>query len=163
MNSIVQIDEKDWEEIAASVYIAVLPFSADELEQKYGLKAFEYEDDGLGRVKTCIIQIENTKYWLSSYLDGPDIARFVVVEVQSFEPDTRVALTQLLDALDIHEKSLVHCQDDLGPAKWILYRVDDNGNETEMYRFHQQESAVWVGKKYEKKGHKQLYLVTKAT
>ena len=34
MNSIVQIDEKDWEEIAASVYIAVLPFSADELEKK---------------------------------------------------------------------------------------------------------------------------------
>ena len=40
MNSIVQIDEKDWEEIAASVYIAVLPFSADELEKKYGLKIY---------------------------------------------------------------------------------------------------------------------------
>ncbi|MGN2623412.1 hypothetical protein ACTCUN_09470 [Stutzerimonas balearica] len=46
---------------------------------------------------------------------------------------------------------------------WLLYRIDDNGNgngnEIEMARFAERSSAERAMHDYERRGHKQAYLV----
>ncbi|MOA39498.1 hypothetical protein D3C78_1612840 [compost metagenome] len=42
---------------------------------------------------------------------------------------------------------------------WVLYRIDDNGNEVEMRRFTARAEAEEVMRTYEARGHKQAYLV----
>lgn len=45
------------------------------------------------------------------------------------------------------------------PDRWILYRIDDNGNEVEMRRFAGRAEAEALMREYEGRGHKQAYLV----
>ena len=163
MGNIRQITEKEWDEIAVPEYIALLPLDASEFEEIYGFSPLEYVEDGLGPTKAFILQVEDSKYWLRSHPDAGDLASKLSIEVRSFEPDTEVALVKLLDALQLDKESLVHCQEYLGPAQWILYRIDDNGNEVEMNRFHRELSANGIKSIYEKRGHKQAYFVTKST
>lgn len=44
-------------------------------------------------------------------------------------------------------------------ARWVLYRIDDNGNEVEMRRFADRAEAEALMREYEARGHKQTYLV----
>ena len=43
--------------------------------------------------------------------------------------------------------------------RWVLYRIDDNGNELEMRRFASRAAAEALMREYEARGHKQAYLV----
>ena len=45
------------------------------------------------------------------------------------------------------------------PSRWLLYRIDDNGNEVAMRRFARRDEAEAVMRDYEARGHKQTYLV----
>ncbi|GAB3371695.1 hypothetical protein GCM10027514_05490 [Azotobacter armeniacus] len=49
--------------------------------------------------------------------------------------------------------------DEPGSGHWILYRIDDNGNEVEMRRFAERAEAEALMREYEQRGHKQAYLV----
>lgn len=42
---------------------------------------------------------------------------------------------------------------------WVLYRIDDNGNEVAMRRFAERADAEALMREYEARGHKQAYLV----
>lgn len=44
-------------------------------------------------------------------------------------------------------------------GRWVLYRIDDNGNEVEMRRFAERNAAEALMREYEARGHKQAYLV----
>lgn len=44
-------------------------------------------------------------------------------------------------------------------GRWVLYRIDDNGNEVEMRRFATRDAAEATMRAYEARGHKQAYLV----
>ena len=46
--------------------------------------------------------------------------------------------------------------------RWILFRQDDNGNRYEMARFDSREAAEAQARRYEARGHKQLYFVVSA-
>ncbi|MEE4463156.1 hypothetical protein V2S84_13795 [Azotobacter chroococcum] len=46
-----------------------------------------------------------------------------------------------------------------GSGRWVLYRIDDNGNEVEMRRFAERAAAEALMREYERRGHKQAYLV----
>lgn len=43
--------------------------------------------------------------------------------------------------------------------RWLLYRIDDNGNEVEMRRFATRNEAEAAMRTFEARGHKQAYLV----
>ncbi|THG82843.1 hypothetical protein E5198_08845 [Pseudomonas sp. A-1] len=43
--------------------------------------------------------------------------------------------------------------------RWLLYRIDDNGNEVAMRRFATRDDAEAAMREYEARGHKQAYLV----
>ncbi|WP_349572595.1 hypothetical protein [Azotobacter salinestris] len=46
-----------------------------------------------------------------------------------------------------------------GGGRWLLYRIDDNGNEVEMRRFAERAEAEALMNEYQRRGHKQAYLV----
>ena len=46
-----------------------------------------------------------------------------------------------------------------GPPAWLLYRIDDNGNEVAMRRFASRAAAEAAMRAFEARGHKQAYLV----
>jgi hypothetical protein len=45
--------------------------------------------------------------------------------------------------------------------KWRLMRLDDNGNEFEVERYHDRAAADKACVEFERRGHKQTYYVTK--
>ena len=53
-----------------------------------------------------------------------------------------------------------HSTDQGAPRpRWVLYRIDDNGNEVEMRRFASRQEAEAAMRAFEARGHKQAYLV----
>lgn len=44
---------------------------------------------------------------------------------------------------------------------FVVYRVDDNGNEFEMQTFNSHSEAEAFAMDYERRGHKQIYLIKK--
>ena len=46
--------------------------------------------------------------------------------------------------------------------RWVLVRLDDNGNEHEMVRFLTRKNAKQSADRYTQKGHKQAYFVRAA-
>lgn len=44
-------------------------------------------------------------------------------------------------------------------SRWLLYRIDDNGNEIAMRRFATREEAEAAMRTFAARGHKQTYLV----
>lgn len=48
---------------------------------------------------------------------------------------------------------------DAAQGRWVLYRIDDNGNEVVMRRFAERSDAEAVMRAFEAHGHKQAYLV----
>ncbi len=44
-------------------------------------------------------------------------------------------------------------------SRWLLYRIDDNGNEMAMRRFARREEAEAAMRDYQARGHKQTYLL----
>lgn len=44
-------------------------------------------------------------------------------------------------------------------ARWLLYRIDDNGNEVPMCTFAERAEAEALMREFERRGHKQAYLV----
>lgn len=50
----------------------------------------------------------------------------------------------------------------LGGGCWLLYRIDDNGNEVPMRLFDERSEAEAAMREFERRGHKQAYLVRAA-
>lgn len=152
-----QASESDWKEVAHPIMICELPLFPKELTAKFGLKFFLHIEDGLGEMESAIININGSLFWLTCPTDQDQVG--TMISVRSYEIDTQFALSQILTALSIDETKLNWKADKLGKAKFSLVRLDDNGNEIEMFRFHDKEIADAIQKEYEKKGHKQAYFV----
>ncbi|TQV88674.1 hypothetical protein FLL46_07165 [Aliikangiella coralliicola] len=65
--------------------------------------------------------------------------------------------------LQVEPSSLNAVNKNLGPGKWRLTRLDDNGNEIEMYVFQEEHCARAVRTLFERRGHKQDYYVNEIT
>lgn len=159
MTTIRQIPESSWGEIAYPVAICILPQTHEEFAKKWGIAFTAFDDDGLGVCHFSVLELEGTKYWANAHPQGPPEAQLLTLKVLSTTPDSRIALVSLLQALSLQEQQLPWINPDLGPADWKLFRLDDNGNDFLMESFLTEFSANWVRRKYEAKGHKQLYFV----
>ncbi len=160
---IKQISETDWNEIANPFDLATIPLLPSEFSHKFQIQSFEYNEDGLGLCTAFLFEIDGSKYESRSFLNTNGDAKYLNVAVLSTEPDSLKALDKLLDILELTKDHLSWINPNLGVASRILARIDDNGNEIEMFRFQEEFCANWVMKKYEAKGHKQHYFVRKVT
>jgi hypothetical protein len=154
-----QLKASDWVEPAASVPICTLPFKPAELSQRHQLVFEEFEDYGLGPCRFSVVSAEGVMFWLESHALGGPITELVTACVHSDAGDSRAALDALLRQLGLAEEQLYWKAEHLGPPRWALFRLDDNGIEAEMKRYHFEISARWMQKQYEARGHKQLYFI----
>lgn len=156
-----QITEKEWSEIASPYQLCTLEITLPQLASDFGFKLTSYAEHGLGKLEFVIVKIDNINYWLSSPHAQQELG--TSVQIQSFEPDSKTALNKLLSELKLNENDLLWKNDYLGPAKWALYRLDDNTNEALIKVFLSKSSAQFVAEQYEQKGHKQSYFVHELT
>jgi len=49
------------------------------------------------------------------------------------------------------------------PPRWIVWRLDDNGNRFKVSEHASEVEARIVADEFERRGHKQLYVVEPAT
>ncbi|WP_144394243.1 hypothetical protein [Pleionea sediminis] len=156
---LIQIDSNEWNEISSSVLLCVIQCSVQELEEKYDLNFNEYVEDGLGTCFSCYVKINECFY---SFLDcfskeSKDIG--VSVYIRSFESNPESCLNLLYSAMDISSNDLTDVKDNLSKPSWLVYRVDDNGNEIDMQCFLEEHSALAYAKGFELKKHNQSYFV----
>jgi hypothetical protein len=137
-----QIEESQWDEIAAPEPICELPMKVKQISKAHGLEFFSYEDEEAGTIKAAVVIIDDCKYWLFCPANQGEIG--VCVNVRSFQANSRQALDKLLKQLNLQESQLPWVNEFLGPAQWVLTRLDDNDNEVEMNRFLNEESARFV-------------------
>jgi len=131
--------------------------------------------DGLGSVCASVIDIDGSLLWLQAAVDETGQLRRInddedsvnqnresykiYVNILSYERDSKLVLLKLCNELNINCDQLYDFNSQLGVAKWLLTRLDDNNNEIEMYHFLEKSCAEYVREQYEKKGHKQSYFV----
>jgi len=130
------------------------------LKDDYEFGIFVYDEDGLRKMEAVVIDIDGTLYWLR-HPEGQDPIK-TIVEVLSYEPNLDIALEKLVSQFSVSKTELPWVAEKLGKAKWSLSKLDGNGNEIEMYRFHDAQRAKLVQEYYEEKGHKQIYFVKNA-
>jgi hypothetical protein len=86
MNQITESEWKvSWVEPGYLFQICQLPFSVQEIEEKFNLSFFDYIEDGLGVCFGAFIKIENQKYFLIGYGNKANKNPSVVVHLKSFE------------------------------------------------------------------------------
>ncbi len=89
--------------------------------------------------------------------------RSVVVRMSGGQQEPRALLEELLDTLAVSEAGLPWVSPSVDEPPWVLYRVDDNGNEFEMCKFLDRGIAEYVQRTYETTSHKQTYGIRRAT
>lgn len=160
--SVGQIDESEWKELTWPVAICTLPFTPEQFSAKYGIQFAEGREEGLGLSRYAFAQIGDVPCFLQAFPEASAEAGFLTVSVRSYQSNSERALQEILSGLELDAESLRWRAEGLGPARWVLCRLDDNGNESEMQRFLERESAERLKTKYDQKGHRQAYLVKEA-
>lgn len=163
MEKIIQIDKNQWVEQGHPIDMCVIPFYPKELIEKYKIQFSEFDDNGLGLCQFAVVEVNNHKYWLCAYPNGPDMAHFITVKILSYDSNPIDACTTICSVLDISEKQLLWRRKDLSMPRWRLVRLEDNGNEFEMFQFMERSSAEWSVNKLDTKGHKQKYIIKEKT
>ena len=155
-----KLRKEDWKEVYIPIPLASLKVPIREFCSIHDLDVFSYDEEGLGRLAATVFDVDGTVVWLcGADLSGSNIdCNF---DVRSYELDTTLALSRICAEFKLPFKEFSWVSNDLGKAKWALSRYDDNGNEIEMFRFHSQLAVNAVKKRYESKGHKQAYFVSK--
>ena len=154
-----QVDSSEWKEISPHIYVCTVPFFPEEMEVRFSIKFEAWKEDGLGRTFNAIVNIDGMLFWLMAQDSSRPELRKVIFFILGNERWPELAVQKICKALSLSEIDLVDRNPILGPARWVLVRLDDNGNETEMYRFLVKMSAEYVKKSYEEKGHKQSYFL----
>jgi len=158
-----QLSPKDWSLICEPVWLCSLPFDDKEFSAVTGIKFEEHLEDGLGRVLSAICELNGSQVLLQSFIDGPDEAKLIYVKVHGYETEWDRVKKDLCAVLGIEISNIPLVQNELQPGKWKLTRLDDNGNEVEMYRFPERSLAEQAREEFERRGHKQDYYVRAAT
>jgi hypothetical protein len=133
----------------------------DVLVEKYGI-CFNEKRDGLGKVTHAFLRLGGKLVFLAAYPDGPTQAQLVHVRVQGNEPAPEEVVSFVENAFGIADADLAWKSPLLESSRWVLYRIDDSGNEFEVDRFLVRCIAENVAARFQAKGHKQTYLVQEA-
>jgi hypothetical protein len=155
------LSTNDWRsrEKGNPICLAELPLSVREAEKILGVEFVQYVEDGLGECFCCAIEIDGQDVFLQGVMHRDSKAIGVTVNMHATEPDPNKLLDNICAALHLSRRDLKWTHEFDDSPKYVVYRVDDNGNEFEMERFHEKPAAEWFAKRYQEKGHKQIYLV----
>lgn len=108
-----EISEVEWIKNDEGVpeYLCQLPFNVLEMERIYGFEFSEYQENGLGTLYSCLIQISDKKFWLRGFDDKEQKVEPVAVYVRNINNKTANSLACLLKFLSLSPKELVEIND----------------------------------------------------
>lgn len=106
-----QITREEWFSVATERFycfpLCGLPLLASEIESRYNISFFEYEEDGLGTLYGSFIAIEDKMFFLISIASKDDMIDGVTVEIKSFEENKGDYIDLICLALCIDRCSLL--------------------------------------------------------
>ncbi len=112
-----QITESKWHEgwigLGHLKQLCQLPYSVQEIEDKFNLTFFVYTEDGLGICYGVYITIENQMYFLMGFHNKEDKIHSVLVQVKSFEKNLPRLLDKLCQEFRINRSALIWEQTDI--------------------------------------------------
>jgi len=130
-----QLNPSEWKLICETVWLCSLPFCDKDISAATGIQFNEYLEDGLGRVRNAICKLNGRQLLLQTCIDGLDEVKRINVHVHGHETEWERIKLELCVVLGIEISELPLVQNELQPGRWRLTRLDDNGNNVEMYRF----------------------------
>ena len=164
------ISKECWDEPGIPERICMIDLYSFDLINKYGLSLFEYYENGLGHFEGVILNLENSKFWLSSLKDETGILKSIEQDIDLNNPDkeaykinvylnsrdrnSELAFKKLKKYFRLDDSKYFNVSHNLGPAKWGLFKVINKNEEIEVSRFLNKRSAENVKKKYKSKKHK---------
>lgn len=158
---LTQIHTEDWQPLLAPLHLCTLPLGPGEVVSQYMLE-FESFPDGAGITDHAAVSVDGHGVLLKSPMSPPDGARQIEVWVAAHETAWDPIVDALCEALELSRDDLPFVESGLVPGQWILWRLDDNGNEAEMFRLPDRARAEFYKQVYERRGHKQAYAVRRA-
>lgn len=157
--SVQRIDGDRWDWVEP-FWLCVLPWTSHEFERRWAVGTFaEHQDDGLGVCRAAMLRIGATAYLAQAHPHGPAGCERVVLSAAADSADSRRDLDNALAHLGLRESDLGAVRAGLGPARWRLSRVDDNGREYELARCQTRSCADHLCRTYTAKDHTRLYCV----
>ncbi|MBD3667345.1 MAG: hypothetical protein HUJ16_05260 [Kangiella sp.] len=150
------INEERWGEIAHPVPICSFSVSVDCIEKKLNVEFFEYNEDGLGKCYGSFVELNGYMVFFQGFGNKEANNPGIQVYCRSFEKEPKVIVAKLTNV--ICEKP-TWVREELSKPNWLLYRLDDNGNEVLVNSFLDESSALFVKDSFDKKRHKQTYYV----
>ncbi len=162
-----------WNEAGIPERICMIDLYSFDLKKKYGLSFFEYYENGLGNYEGVILSLDNSKFWLSSLKDESGILKSIDqdkdsnnlnkeaykinVHLNSKDGDSKLAFEKLKKFFKLDDSKYFNISQFLGPAKWVLYKLNEKNVEIEISRFLNKLTAQNEKKKYESR--KGAYMV----
>lgn len=161
MSGFKLIKNTEWQPLIPPIWLFTFPFNAKEFELRTGVILEENLVDGLGPMRTGIVKLDKYILYLVCAAEGSRKISNVSVMVYAHEQDWERIANLACCELNISVDELSAVQSEIEPGKWTLFRLDDNDNEVEMFRYPLKEMAEGAKRIYTERGHKQSYYVRK--
>jgi len=130
----VPVPDTGWDAKYDYVPLCTLPVGPQYLADEFGIH-FSEDRNNLGTVIHAFVKLGPKQISLAAYPDGPPEARLVHVGVPGDEREPQAVLALAGRAFDIADADLRWKSPLLEAGRWILCRIDDDGNEIEVDRF----------------------------
>lgn len=132
-----------------------------EVMSRYMLE-FESFPDGDEIVDHAAVSVDGHAVLFKSQMSPPGGERQIEVWVAAHETAWDPVMEALCDAFELDRGELPSVETGLTPGGWILWWLDDNGNEVQMFRLPDEARAEFYKQVYERRGHNQTYFVRRA-
>jgi hypothetical protein len=134
-----------------------------DFSRRVGL-SFARELEQLGEIDVAVARVNGdvVRFEARPPATGPVESQFVTAVARGDVASLERLLGNSCELVRVQRRELLWVQPHLSPRPWALYRLDDNGNRFLMSFFRDRVFAEQTALFYERKGHKQTYIVERA-
>jgi hypothetical protein len=163
MITVRQVRYDEWREDRAEVWLCTFPLKPIAFAERLNL-TFSRELDQLGEIDVAVASIDGSVVLFQARTShaGPPDTEFVSAAARGDVQHLERLLQNLCNVSGVSRNDLLWVESDLGPRPWALLRLDDNGNLFLMSLFRDRNIAEQMAVAYERKEHKQTYIVEAA-
>lgn len=149
----------NWEIVGDELALCSLGICVTDAEKQLGIPFEEYEEDGLGSCYSTFALVDDIHFLFKGFWSRESVDPSVTAYVGGNEENPMACLKALSNVLNVSESSFPWVTEYSGKPEWSLFRQGDDGNEVLVANYHWEDLANGMMKRYEAKGHKQVYFV----
>ena len=153
---IKEISKDQWNELANPFPLCTFPLTVFDVERVLNVEFFDYLEDGLGQCFGLFLEVNDSQIFLQGFFCKNSLDLGILVKCRSTDRTPLKLVEKLREVFSIEP---TWTTESLSPPKYGLCRLDDNGNEFEIYRFLDEASAQAVKSRFEEIQHKQTYFI----